>query len=112
MGYEKAISIAPGNADAHFKLATSLHRSGGAAYDKILGHYLTAMQLSPTMPDLHNNLALLYAHTGQGKLARQVWSEGLTLYPGDQRLLSNQAVIESAPVQAMPKGVVAICACI
>merc|ERR1712228_694391 len=85
--YERVISIAPRHAGAHFKLATSLHKSQAATtlaeVEQIAELYRPAIRLEPAIEDGHNNLALLFAMTGQGRRAREVWAQGIAIHPGN-----------------------------
>ncbi|MBM3323362.1 tetratricopeptide repeat protein, partial [candidate division WOR-3 bacterium] len=62
-GYARAVGLAPGRVEYRFSLATVLQRQ--KLYDEALAQYDTMVQVAPTNPLVHHNLAVAYYNLGR-----------------------------------------------
>ncbi len=66
--YAKAVGLAPGRVEYRFSLATVLQRQ--KLFDEALAQYDTMVQVAPTNPLVHHNLAVAYYNLGRYDEAR------------------------------------------
>lgn len=90
--YTRVITSSQHNAHAMFRLATVYHQQNRMEEAEQL--YKQAMELDPTIPDLHNNLALLLLHTARIDDGRRVLDAGLAMHPDDPLLASTRRLFE------------------
>eukprot|EP00316_Scyphosphaera_apsteinii_P004365 CAMPEP_0119306082 /NCGR_PEP_ID=MMETSP1333-20130426/6907_1 /TAXON_ID=418940 /ORGANISM="Scyphosphaera apsteinii, Strain RCC1455" /LENGTH=485 /DNA_ID=CAMNT_0007309299 /DNA_START=77 /DNA_END=1534 /DNA_ORIENTATION=+ len=77
-----------------FKIALAHHEAGRLAEARPL--YEKLVESNPEFSaDLHNNLALLLVAIGKSKAARRVWRRGSNLFPENEKLQNNYAIIHA-----------------
>lgn len=77
--YRRALELNPGNATAHFYLATALQRQG--RLEPALERYRRALELEPERPEAHNNYGVALVAAGRREEAREHFRRAAELDP-------------------------------
>lgn len=93
-GVENATSMKHAG-ELMFKQALKYHKAGKKA--EALELYIQAEVANNMIPDLHNNLALLYSDMNWVTKACETWEKGHRLWPGNELLNANRGIIFAGP---------------
>lgn len=77
--YQKALQLAPNDADVHYNLGLAYARLGAPTQAE--EHYRKALELSPDYPEVHNNLGLLLQRKNKIEEAEAEFHEAIRLFP-------------------------------
>ena len=89
--YQKALSLNPDNAEAHYRLGTLYHIS--QQLQLAISEYQATLRLDPQHVGALNNLGLLYFRTGRTDDAQQKLKRATELRPTDPIPASNLALL-------------------
>ena len=93
-GYEQALDLDPGLAEAHVNLGRLYHEDG--KYEKAEGHYLAAIEKDPEYALAHFNLGVLLEDAGRPKEAAAAYHKALEFDPTFADAHYNLALIYEA----------------
>jgi tetratricopeptide (TPR) repeat protein len=93
-GYEQALDLDPGLAEAHVNLGRLYHEDG--KYEKAEGHYLAAIEKDPEYALAHFNLGVLLEDAGRPKDAAAAYHKALEFDPTFADAHYNLALIYEA----------------
>ena len=97
---QEAAGVRPQHAEVHFNLALAFERSGQSR--RAIGEMLQSLKLDPTNPDSQNELAALYAETGNPSAARAIWAELLLTHPNYEPAQKNLAILQTVANSDLP----------
>ncbi len=69
---------------------------GAGQMDKAIAQYKALIKLQPTLPELYNNLALIYIQQGQMQKAQTLLNQAMMIHPGYSRVYKNLVAINAA----------------
>lgn len=104
LSYQCIIDMQPDNAAALTRIGITLRKLGRIA--DAIEHYEKAIKRCPKIPELHNNLALLYQQTGHIEAAVNSLRTMLTLTPDDDVARHILDSIEGTTTARAPAGYV------
>lgn len=88
---ERVVAEAPDVSGPRIDLGIATHRKGDL--DAAEQHLLTALELNPEHPVVHNELGIIYRKTGRFAEARRSYEAALAVYPGYHHARRNLGVL-------------------
>ena len=88
---ETVVATAPGISGPRIDLGVAMHRTGDLeSAEKLL---LSALELTPDHPVVHNELGIIYRKTGRFAESRRSYEAALAVYPGYHHARRNLGVL-------------------
>jgi Flp pilus assembly protein TadD len=88
---ETVVATAPGISGPRIDLGVAMHRTGDL--ESAEKHLLSALELTPDHPVVHNELGIIYRKTGRFAESRRSYEAALAVYPGYHHARRNLGVL-------------------